>query len=917
MKSNRNVLNGLLIFGGLVLVLSLLHAQELVTRTVKPASIKPLPLTATDIHGFSTYSDKELAAVLGLLVQTPAIAPEDLPSGGNFQSLQHPDWPFLPGNVRNVPAWKISGPNARAGYYLLDDLDFDETAVKAARSKAFGLAEFDSEDGGGMMSYARVYASNELWLEIRWEDLTNQIAHLTAHNTTNGVFYQILTKTNLTQPEWDLANLFTDVYGTNQVDIDDVPTGTNDVMFFRAQQSDTRVYIYSGQDAVEPSSGVPGTNGIFNVYSEGASSTVTVYYRVSGTASNGVDFTNLTGSISVPGNSSAEIDVNPIQDNLVEGIESVVVTLIQTNSYLIHPEAAVATNYIYDSSTTVSLTTTTNVAVEPDGPPGVPATVGAFMVSRSDFRGLDTNLDVYYQVSGTASNGVDYTFLNGVVHLAAGIDATNLFVAPLADTVLEGMETVTVSLLPTNSYVMTTNQTGTVTIIDTSTTVSIHAGEAATEPNPASTTPGHTGYFEVDRTDSRTMNTNALTVYYQVGGLAINNVDYTNLSGYITIAPGDDYALIYIEPKPDTLIEGDESVILTLLTTNGYYLDTNYLSAKINLHDNLATNTFVPVVTDLNEPVGIDWQPTINSLVLSDNERGNGSPFNFKRLYTNTAPSNVTIETNWSGVHDVTNEVKLATVKTTAAGFTSGDIYFSSGDGIGWLSADGSVSNLNWCVLTNATMTNALPLRGSLYVDQTGVFSNNLIVVTSGDTDETTGRGVWRVDAQTNRTLVASITTKHLEGVVTLPNNVTNWGPWAGKIITGDEDFLDQNNLPKPLIYTIDANGSVTNFDTGLLIPDGIHPEDFDIIPTNQDLYICDFFNNSIMKLPASNFTNHVDQLLITDAGEVTGEASLFIVRWDNATTNFITRKIKYKRADGTTGLFEHVTFAPVNLPNP
>jgi hypothetical protein len=248
----------------------------------------------------------------------------------------------------------------------------------------------------------------------------------------------------------------------------------------------------------------------------------------------------------------------------------------------------------------------------------------------------------------------------------------------------------------------------------------------------------------------------------------------------------------------------------------------------------------------------------------------------------------------------------LATVKANTAGFTNGDMYFGSSDGVGWLSADGSVSNLNWCVLTNATFTNALPLRGGLYVDQTGVFSNSLIVVTSGDSDEITGKGVWRVDAQTNRTLVATINTKHLEGVVTLTNDTTKWGPWAGKIVTGDED------ASPPVIYTIDPNGNVTNIDTTTLISESIHPEDFDIIPTNQDLYVCDFFNNSVMKIPASYFTNYVGDLLITDAGEnLPSPAKLFIVHWDATMTNFVTRRISYPQG----GRFEHVTFAPITLP--
>jgi hypothetical protein len=275
----------------------------------------------------------------------------------------------------------------------------------------------------------------------------------------------------------------------------------------------------------------------------------------------------------------------------------------------------------------------------------------------------------------------------------------------------------------------------------------------------------------------------------------------------------------------------------------------------------------------------------------------------------------VTVVTNWSGVSNVLDEVKLATVftggaLTNAAGFTNGDMFFSSSTGIGWVSADGTRSNLNWCILTNAVEQNALPLRGGLYVDRTGVFSNQLIAVTSPGGGVAGNKGVWRVNANGAPTLITNINTPHLEGVITLTNDVTKWGPWAGKIITGDEDAS-----PSPVIYTIDANGIVTTNNTTTLIAGGIYPKDFDIIPPNQDLYACDPGANTIVKLAASYLTNYVGDLLITDAGEVAAPAKLFIIHWDAVTSHFEIHRIRYYRTDGSNGRFEHVTFAPIDIP--
>ena len=145
--------------------------------------------------------------------------------------------------------------------------------------------------------------------------------------------------------------------------------------------------------------------------------------------------------------------------------------------------------------------------------------------------------------------------------------------------------------------------------------------------------------------------------------------------------------------------------------------------------------------------------------------------------------------------------------------------------------------------------------------------------------------------------------------MITLTNEPARWGPWAGRIITGDENLH--------VIYAIDTNGVTKTFNLG------IDPEDFDIIPTNQNLYACDHDlpnplggpSGAIVKFPASYFSNHVGDLLITDAGEVNPPAKLFIVHWDAVHTNFVTTSISYIRPSGAPGDFEHVTFAPVDIP--
>jgi hypothetical protein len=421
------------------------------------------------------------------------------------------------------------------------------------------------------------------------------------------------------------------------------------------------------------------------------------------------------------------------------------------------------------------------------------------------------------------------------------------------------------------------------------------------------------GLFEIDRSNDKTAED--LTVYFSIGGTATNGVNYivsvnggpgTNLLSPVIIPAGLGYASIEIDPKFDGVLDFDKTVTLTLVSSNYYVVDTNKASATVTIHDNL----FTVVATNVAAPVGIDYSPTTNALIVSVNLRTSGAPVNFVWLGTNSL--NEAVFQGWSGISNLADEVKLVIVQTNglgqitnSGGFTNGDMFFGSGNAIGWLSADGSRSNLNWCTLTNAAVTNALDLRGSLYVDRTGTWSNQLIAVTSYTAPDANDKGVWRIDSHAHSTLVTNISTPHLEGVITITNDAPRWGPWAGKIITGDESAV-----PKPLIYSIDTNGAVKSFSLD------IHPEDFDIIPTNQDLYCVNFKEDQskILKISRTVLTKYVGDLLITDAGEIAFPPKLFIIHWDGATTNFVTRSTTLPATIG--GTFEHVTFAPINLPS-
>jgi len=419
------------------------------------------------------------------------------------------------------------------------------------------------------------------------------------------------------------------------------------------------------------------------------------------------------------------------------------------------------------------------------------------------------------------------------------------------------------------------------------TIVSISAVADASEPGPNGDPPGDLGQFMVFRSGPTNQ---ALAVAYSISGTATNGVDYTELPGSITIPVGEESALISVEALYDDLAEFDETVTLTLELTGEYLIDPAYCEATVTIQ----CNAFV-AVAELDGPVGIDYHGPLNSLIVSHNAATSGNPRNFARIDSSGQV------TPWSSVSNLLEEVKVATAKQSAGGWQQGQLYFGLGAApgaegrIGRVSADGTGVTSSWANLPPPTDE---IFRGGLTFDQTGVFGGDLIAVNGRPYEQGGLRQVWRLNSAGAPTLIASIQTSHLEGVAVLPDDPV-WGDWAGKILTGNEYA--------GVIYAVDTNGAATPYSLG------IHPEDFDLIPPDQDLY-CTAYEDSagaILKIPRAYFADYVGQLLITQAGEHMQPAALYIVRWDGRPV--VSVRIPYPSGYGWH--FEHVTFAPVSLP--
>ena len=88
--------------------------------------------------------------------------------------------------------------------------------------------------------------------------------------------------------------------------------------------------------------------------------------------------------------------------------------------------------------------------------------VGKFRVIRTGDTSND--LRVFYTISGTATNGVDYRTLRGSVTMGLGEPSVAITLQPIDDTISEPDETAILTLSPDPHYLIALPNTATVTI---------------------------------------------------------------------------------------------------------------------------------------------------------------------------------------------------------------------------------------------------------------------------------------------------------------------------------------------------------------------------------------------------------------------------------------------------------------------
>ncbi|HAA16868.1 MAG TPA: hypothetical protein DCE41_36210 [Cytophagales bacterium] len=216
------------------------------------------------------------------------------------------------------------------------------------------------------------------------------------------------------------------------------------------QKSEEEVDLFSATISIlasEPTASEGGANGTFTFQLDTTNysgESLLIPYQVSGSATAGSDYSRLSGlaTISIEA-SSVTVLIAVIDDTEVESDETVVVTLDTDRlpNRVMGGSVTSATVTIVDNefTSTVSLEALESTAAEGGSD-------GAFKISLEKANDTEADILIPYLVGGTAQNGTDYSFLDGVARIAPGALSVDLSVEVSDDLAQEGNETVLITL---------------------------------------------------------------------------------------------------------------------------------------------------------------------------------------------------------------------------------------------------------------------------------------------------------------------------------------------------------------------------------------------------------------------------------------------------------------------------------------
>ncbi|MEW7290753.1 Calx-beta domain-containing protein [Aquimarina sp. 2304DJ70-9] len=467
------------------------------------------------------------------------------------------------------------------------DTDADETTA----SRVFTLTMSTAVSTDVDVSYALTGTAAD---PADYDDATTVVGTvtITAGTTTETIDLTVVNDTEVEVTETVIATL-TAATNNTSVTADTTPETLN---ITDDDAAALTISIVQTTDGAE--SGTP-TNAQFTVSLDGGvtnntGAAITGTITLTGTATAGSDYTNVTSFSIADGDSSVVVDIPVLDDSEVEVTETVIATISAPSVGAVSATDNATANITDDDATALTI----SIAQTTDGAESGTPTNAQFTVSLDGGVTNNTGAAITGTITltGTATAGSDYTNVT-TFSIADGDSSVVVDIPVLDDTEVEVTETViaTISAPSVGAVSATDNATANITDDDaTALTISI----AQTTDGAESGTPTD-AQFTVSLDGGVTNNTgSAITGTLALTGTATAGSDYTNVTTF-SIADGDSSVVVDIPVLNDTEVEVTETVIATISAPSvGAVSATDNATANITDDDATALTISIAQTTD-------------------------------------------------------------------------------------------------------------------------------------------------------------------------------------------------------------------------------------------------------------------------------------------------------------------------------
>lgn len=293
-------------------------------------------------------------------------------------------------------------------------------------------------------------------IAFKWRDVSlRKVANIITYRIDNVLIATIDASTNGTLGG---ANILFNCYDINgNASVDPLATNLLFALFDNVRITNFPSVVSVTASSSEASEAGP-TPATFTITRTEPGPAVTVHYTLSGTASNGVDYVSLPGSVTLPASATeATVTLTPIDDNIAEFAETVTLSISESTNYV---GAGTATVTIADNDTP-----TMDIAVVQSSMYERLAQdrVRFRLTRRGNLNASTFNVNVSYAGAAATSR---HTGTTGIA-IEPGTVTTDFDVNPINDNLLQGDQTIIASVASGSGYAVgTTSPSATATIVD-------------------------------------------------------------------------------------------------------------------------------------------------------------------------------------------------------------------------------------------------------------------------------------------------------------------------------------------------------------------------------------------------------------------------------------------------------------------